>query len=284
MGKQESAAVAAEIDTREPWNRIAPAYDRTNTITQMALAHEALRRAGLRKGMRLLDVASGSGALSVPAARLGAKVLAVDRSPAMLELLGKRAHDEGLDIDTQVMDGHALALDDGGFDLVASQFGVMLFPDMPRGVREMARVAAPGGTVLIVAYGDPHRIDFLHFFVRAVQSVRPSFDGPPEDDPPLEFQLADPDRLRSALAAAGLVDVRVETITETTAFDSDEALWDWIVSSNPIVECILEGLGITPDERRTVRSALDAAFHERALDGVARLSNPVNVGIGVRPR
>lgn len=284
MGTHESAAAAAAIDAREAWDRIAPAYDRTNTVTQMTLAHEALRRAGLRQGMRLLDVAAGSGALSVPAARLGAKVLAVDRSPAMLKLLEKRAQQEGLEIETRVMDGQALELDDDRFELVASQFGVMLFPDMPRGVREMARVASPGGTVLMVAYGDPHRIDFLHFFVRALQAVRPAFDGPPADEPPLEFQLADPERLHDVLAAAGLVDVRVERVTETTSFDSGDALWDWIVSSNPIVERLIRELGIGADERRTVRSALDEAFGERAVDGLARLANPVNVGVASRPR
>ena len=53
----------------------------------MWLANEGLRRAGLRAGMRFLDVAAGSGALSIPAARLGAQVLATDLSPAMLQLL-----------------------------------------------------------------------------------------------------------------------------------------------------------------------------------------------------
>jgi ubiquinone/menaquinone biosynthesis C-methylase UbiE len=51
------------------------------------------------------------------------------------------------------MDGHALDLDDGSFDRVGSQFGVMLFPDMPKGIREMARVVNPGGRVLLNVYG-----------------------------------------------------------------------------------------------------------------------------------
>ena len=91
----------------------------------------------------------------------------------MLELLTARARSEGLDIQTRVMDGHALQLDDASFDVAGSQFGVMLFPDMPRGVREMARVVVPGGRVLVTAYGDPHKIDFLAFFVRAVQGRAP---------------------------------------------------------------------------------------------------------------
>ena len=103
------------------------------------------------------------------------------------------------------MDGHALRFDDDTFDAAGSQFGVMLFPDMPRGIREMVRVVKPAGRVLMSVYGDPHRIDFLGFFVRAVQTVRPDFNGPPSDPPPLPFQLQDPRRLRTELECGGAV-------------------------------------------------------------------------------
>src|SRR5687767_10642743 len=159
----------------------------------MWLGNEGLRRAGLRAGMRFLDVAAGSGALSIPAARLGAQVLATDMSPAMLKLLEARAGQEGLTVETRVMDGQALQLDDNSFDLAGSQFGVMLFPDMPKGISEMARVVKPGGRVLMNVYGDPHKIEFFGFFVDSIQSVRPSFNGPPMDPPPLPFQLQDPE-------------------------------------------------------------------------------------------
>ena len=119
--------------TRAAWDTIAAGYDRTNTPTQMWLGNEGLRRAGLRSGMRFLDVAAGSGALSIPAARLAAQVLSTDLSPVMLEQLGERARREGLNIETRAMDGHALELEDDTFDVAGSQFGVMLFPDMPRG-------------------------------------------------------------------------------------------------------------------------------------------------------
>ena len=182
--------------TRTSWDEIAPGYDEFVTPSHMWLANEGLRRAGLRPGMRFLDVAAGSGALSIPAARLGAQVLATDLSPAMLERLEQRARDEGLSVETRVMDGHALDLDDGGFDVAGSQFGVMLFPDMPKGIGEMARVIRPGGRVLMNVYGDPREIEFFGFFVAAIQSVVPGFEGPPADPAPLPFQLQDPQRLR----------------------------------------------------------------------------------------
>lgn len=280
-GHGKATAPGTPPDTREAWDRIASGYDRTNTETQMRLAGEALRRAELQPGMRFLDVACGSGALAVPAARIGAEVLAVDQSPAMLELLRDRAREEALAIDTGVMDGHALQLEDDSFDMAGSQFGVMLFPDMPRGIGEMARVVRPGGTVLVIAYGDPHGIDFLRFLVGAVQSVRPGFEGPPMEPPPLPFQLSNPDRLRGELEAAGLERIRVETITERTAFSSGEELWQWIIWSNPIVEEVLGELALSEAERGTVRSALHEMLQEQADEnGQAYLTNPVNIGIG----
>ena len=270
-------------DTHAAWDKIAPGYDKTNTPTQMGIANEGLRRAGLRGGMRFLDVAAGSGALSIPAARLGAQVLATDQSPVMLELLKERADQDGLNIETRVMDGHELELDDNSFDMAGSQFGVMLFPDMPKGISEMVRVVKPGGRVLMNVYGDPHKIEFLDFLVGAAQSVRPDCDGPPMDPPPLEFQLADPERLRKEFSAAGLKDVKVETITETTEHKNGMDLWEWLVWSNPIVEMVLGSLNLTNDERGVIQQTLEKMVRERSDgSGAAKLTNPINIGVGTK--
>jgi hypothetical protein len=145
----------------------------------------------------------------------------------------------------------------------------------------MVRVVKPAGRVLMSVYGDPHRIDFLGFFARAVQAVRPDFDGPPSDPPPLPFQLQDPRRLRAELEAAGLSDVLVEVITESTSFRSGRELWDWIVWSNPIVESILGELQLRDDERARIERVIGELVLERAGGGdAAVLTNPVNIGVG----
>jgi SAM-dependent methyltransferase len=167
--------------------------------------------------------------------------------------------------------------------MAGSQFGVMLFPDMPKGIKEMARVVKPGGRVLMIVYGDPHKIEFFGFFVNAIQSVRPDFTGPPMDPLPLPFQLQDPERLRKELAKAGLNDIKVETISESTEFQTGKDLWEWVIWSNPIAEAVLEELSLTDGERTVIQQTLEMLVRKRAGErGSALLSNPINIGIGTK--
>lgn len=97
------------------------------------------------------------------------------------------------------MDGHALELEDDTFDVSGSQYGVMLFPDLPRALGEMVRVTKPGGRVFIVVFGNPKEVEFLGFFMRAMHAVSPDFEGLPLDLTPLPFQVSDPRKLRQRL-------------------------------------------------------------------------------------
>ena len=280
---QGRTSMTALEQTRAAWDDLAPHYARTVTSTHKWLGGESLRRAELRSDMRFLDVAAGSGALSIPAARLGARVLATDLSQVMLDLLEQHARKEGLAIETRAMDGHALEVEDDSIDMAGSQFGVMLFPDMPKGIREMVRVVKPGGRVLMNVLGNPRKVEFFSFLMRAIQSIRPEFTGPSMDPPPLPFQLQDAEKLRQELAAAGLKDVTVGTITETLEFRTGKELWDWQVSSNPIVETILGGLHLMSEERDAIRQTLEALVRERAGGGgPAVLTVPINIGIGTK--
>ncbi|HEX6255644.1 MAG TPA: methyltransferase domain-containing protein [Euzebyales bacterium] len=265
---------------RAGWDRVARGFDEYLTPPNSALGDKLLRRHGVSARMRMLDVAAGSGALTLPAARLGAHVVATDISPVMLDRLTIRARDEGLaNVETLVMDGHALDLDDDTFDLAASQHGVSLFPDMARAVREMARVTRPGGSVLIVAAGPLPRTEFLTFFFGAVRAVITGFTGLPTDPPPLPFQVADPDRLGDKLTGAGLTDVRVESDMWDIPVRSGVHLWDVVTSSNPLGAAAVADL--TDEQTAEVRRVLDGMLLERSGGGPeAVLHSAINVGVG----
>ena len=278
----EATTTADHAAPREAWDAIAEGYDRYVAPQERDLANEALRLAGLAPGERFLDVAAGPGGLSLPAARLGAQVLATDWSPAMIERFEARVREEGISrAEGRVMDCHALDLPDDSFDVTASQFGVMLVPDQPRALREMVRVTKPGGRVLMIAYGFPAELDFLQIFIAALKAVHPGFPGLPDDPPPLEFQVADPEVLRGRLADAGLKDVRIERTAERPTFSSGQEMWDWVLYGNPIPGAIVEDLG--EDQRARLRQVLDGMLRERAdRNGRASLTNRVNIAIGVR--
>jgi hypothetical protein len=103
------------------------------------------------------------------------------------------------------------------------------------------------------------------------------------DPPPLPFQLQDPERLREEYANAGLRDITVETITETTEFQNGEELWDWLVWSNPIVDMVLGSLELTDDETGVIKLTLETLVRERADgDNAAKLTAPINIGVGTK--
>jgi ubiquinone/menaquinone biosynthesis C-methylase UbiE len=270
-----------EFAPMEAWDAIATGYDQFVAPGEARFATEALRLVGLRPGERFLDVAAGPGGLSLPAARLGASVLATDWSPAMVGRLAARAHAEGLTrVEGRVMDAHALELEDDQFDVTGSQFGVMLVPDQPTALREMVRVTRPGGRVLLVTYGPPARFEALQYFVAALQAVVPEFEGLPDDPPPLEFQASDPDVLAGRLAAAGLRGVRVDTsVQEELSVASGQDCWTWMVNSNPVVGMILSE--VSEQDQAAAREVLDGMIGERAggRDGVV-LTAALNIGFG----
>jgi ubiquinone/menaquinone biosynthesis C-methylase UbiE len=271
----------AHIAPVEAWDAIAALYDEHVAPGESDLAIAALRLAGLRAGDTFLDVAAGTGGLSLPAARLGATVLATDWSPTMIEHFNARADAEGLDAVGRVMDCHALEIADDTYDLTGSQFGVMLVPDQARALREMVRVTKPGGRVLLVAYGNPGEFEALHLFIGAVQAVVPEFEGPAEDEPMLEFQVADPEVLRRRLTDAGLRDVTVDTGNqERIEVRTGQQLWNWCLGSNPIPGMLVADL--TDAQRADIIRVLDGKVRERSPDGPAGLTAPLNIGVGTK--
>lgn len=275
-------ALAPTTDqVRDVWNALAPRFDRFATPEwSMPFGEQALHRIDLRPGIRFLDVACGSGALAIPAARRGADVMAVDIAPAMIEQLTARARAEGVsNLEGRVMNGEALELPDDTFDVAASQNGVSLLPDLQRGLREIVRVTKPGGRVLIVAFGPPQKAECLRFLLGALKASIPGFTPRPMDAPP--FRLASPSTFRQQLADAGLTDVHVETVTWATAFTSASHFWNVVTSGHPIA--VQLSAGMTNQQRTEVQQVLDGMFRERSggRPGVV-LRTEMNIGTGTK--
>jgi len=267
--------------TQQAWDNLANGYDNYVTSTHdVEFTKKLLKHAGLQRGMKFLDVAAGTGALTFPAAQIGARVTSIDISSNMISFLKRRAKREGLaNIEGCVMDGHALGFPDDSFNVTGSQFGVMLFPDLSKGLQEMVRVTKPGGSVLVIAFSTPDRVDFIQFFFTALQIVMPGFHGLPQDPPPLPFQVSDPAVFRKKMEEAGLRDVRIISEIEQVEFQSGTELWNSVINSNPIAVHVTAGL--TEKQKIEVRQAMDDMVREQARgDDVAILKAELNVAVG----
>jgi len=110
-------------------------------------AVEFVDRLSLKPGMKVLDVACGTGNLAIPAAKTGATVTGIDIAPNLIEQAIERAKAEGVDAKFEVGDAEALPYADGEFDVVMTMFGAMFAPRPDVTASELIRVTKPGGTI-----------------------------------------------------------------------------------------------------------------------------------------
>ena len=122
---------------------------------------------GMSVGHRVLDVAAGSGNISLPAATTGATVISTDLTPELLQRSQARAARLGLTLDWQEANAHALPFPDGEFDIVMSAIGVMFAPDQRCAASEMIRVCRSGGTIAVISWTPDG------FFGRMLATIRP---------------------------------------------------------------------------------------------------------------
>jgi demethylmenaquinone methyltransferase / 2-methoxy-6-polyprenyl-1,4-benzoquinol methylase len=203
-----------DTQVRAMFDRIARVYDRMNSVMTAGMHHRWRQRAAelanVGPGSTALDVATGTGDLAIELARRGAAVTGSDFAPAMLEIARRKA--PGLRFE----EGDALALDhpDDSFDAVTVGFGARNFADLDRGLSEMARVARPGGRVVVLEITTPTRPPLSWFFRAWFDRVVPMLGRLAGDSDAYTYlpssvrRFPGPRDLGSRMAAAGLVDVR----------------------------------------------------------------------------
>lgn len=116
-------------------------------MNTMIPAANLVKFASVAPGQRVLDVACGTGVAAIPAARIGAKVTALDLTPELLERARHNAELAGVQIEFHEGDVEKLPFADASFDVVISQFGHIFAPRPALALSEMLRVLKPGGTI-----------------------------------------------------------------------------------------------------------------------------------------
>jgi SAM-dependent methyltransferase len=127
---------------KEGWKHFAP----LETVTTPAAAR-LVRFAGISAGMRILDVGCGTGVVAITAARVGARVDAIDLTPQLLDRARENARIAKVEIQLREADAEELPFRDGEFDAVVSQFAHMFAPRPEVALGQMLRVLRSGGTI-----------------------------------------------------------------------------------------------------------------------------------------
>jgi ubiquinone/menaquinone biosynthesis C-methylase UbiE len=175
-------------------------------------AAEVARRASAWRPKRILEVAAGTGLVTVELAYdcPDAEIVATDLNPDMLHVAKRRTSNLRERVQVSQADAQQLPFEDGAFDLVVCQFGIMFFPDKVKANAEARRVLQPGGRYLLVIWD---RLDHNPAAERVHMAVAGLFpDDPPQFLGRTPFGYADPAVIERDLLAAGFTDIEFETV------------------------------------------------------------------------
>ncbi len=222
-------AEAFKANERRAWDLCAERYDRCATPAFMPFAEKLLALARLHRGQRVLDVATGAGAVALMAAREvgpGGSVVGVDLSGSMIALAHERAVQAGLpQVEFARMDAEHLRFAAESYDVVLCALGLMLFPGPANALLEMRRVLKPGGTAALSVFGRGSKVA-----LRALLEPFIPYMPPPGQRGPSIFGFGHSEVLAEALQQAGFSEVTTEQQAHVLTFSQFEGVWEMLLS------------------------------------------------------
>ncbi len=235
-------------------------------------ARRVIEAAHLQEGQRVLDVACGTGiAARAAAERVGAdSVVGLDVNAGMLAVAARQAPD----IHWRQGPAEALPFEDGAFEAVVSQFGLMFFEDRQAALREMLRVLRPGGRLVIAVWGS---LETSPGYVAMAGLLERLFGDAPARALRMPFNLGDVAELRRLLDAAGIPEAHIVTHPGEARFPSLEA---WVFTE--IKGWVLAGKLADGQYAELLREAqVDLAPFVTA-EGEVAFSAPAHIATAIR--
>lgn len=214
---------------------------------------------------KVIELAAGTGIVSRKLRDVlppEAHLLVTDLNPPMLDV-AKTKFSGGENVDFATANAMELPFDDGSFDLIVCQFGVMFFPDKPASFAEAMRILRPGGRYVFNVWSAMTENPFsqlahdvgVHFF---------------PDDPPgfykVPFHYGDPEVVQTDLKAGGWTDISHDTIRLRKTIVNPEAFANALVFGNPLIDEIRDRGGVDPQAVAAMMlSSLTAAFGSQGM-------------------
>ena len=245
------------------FNVPASAYDRHVGRYTRQLAGAFVAFAGIEAGQRALDVGCGPGALAATlAATLGAaNVAAVDPSESFAAACRERLPG----VDVTVAHAESLPYEHNTFDATLAQLVVNFMDDPEAGVREMARVTRPGGTVTACVWDYAGEMTLLRTFWDAARTVEPERGAAATE---AQMPWCREGELGELWAKAGLTDIRLEALVVRAVYDDFDDLWSPFLTG--LAPAGVFCASLDDDSRAALRAAFQAQLN--VADGPFELS------------
>jgi SAM-dependent methyltransferase len=251
-------ALTRKAEAAARFNRMATDFD-----PQGGFAHFGQRLVdvvGVEPGQRVLDVATGRGAVLFPAIeRVGTagKAVGIDLAEGMVEAANEEAERRGWGQRVRAMDAEQLDFPDAAFDCVLCGFGVMFFPHLDQALSEFRRVLKPGGRLGVSTWrvGLPQDLQAVLDELGLTSSSEQRPAG----------WITEPDDLERALVGAGFSDVQVIADSLTSTYTDVDDYWNSVRGMRP--RRIVDALDTAQAERVRVALAERLRAYERP-DGI----------------
>ena len=222
-----------------------------------AVAKELVSRAAA-KDKRVLDLCCGQGALTAMLTQAGARAVGLDFSPEMLALAAVTAPAAEL----QQGDAAALPFDDGSFDVVLCNFGMMHLPDRPKALDEIRRVLRPDGAFLMAAWAAPEHSPAFGTVFSAIKAHADLSIVPAQPD---LFVFARPIEAERLMAAAGLALIAHDTVTPVWELSEPDGLFDIFLNATVAAAQLLKAQ--KPEVIEAIRDQITAAVSAKFASG-----------------
>ncbi len=272
--------------THDQWQAAAEAWYQWSPTLKQWLGNatdKMLDMAGIAAGHRVLDIAAGAGEQSITAAKKvgpSGYVLATDISANILAYAKQMAQEAGLtNIETKVMDGENLALQDQSFDAVISRVGLIYFPDQQKALKEMLRVLKPGGKVAAIVYATPEK---NAFFSLPVSIIRKRANLPPPlPGQPGPFSLGAPGTIEKAFSQAGFIHVESVHIDSPLLLSSAKEFIRFAKASFGALHQMMSGL--PESEKESVWKEIEQELQQFESDAGFKGPCEMIVAVGEKP-
>jgi ubiquinone/menaquinone biosynthesis C-methylase UbiE len=246
-------------------------------------AGELLDRVRLSSGMRLLDIACGTGIVArVVAERMQGtgSIAGIDMNPAMIEVGRRVAAEENITIDWHIGKAESLPFPDRSFDVVTIQQGLQFFPDKPAALRECFRVLVPGGTLAVGIWSSLEKQGVQQHYAEAIERVTgsASMHAP--------YGTVTEASLRKLLDDAGFIAISIEEVTIELTFDDPSTFMSQMVESTSAGVPTMHGR--SDEERAALAEAVARetaeAVRASTSGGRLRTHSTAYLAVGTRPQ